>query len=671
MSTVWYEKLHSFPLHVGLKLGLTLALLASEGCIGFTPFDAKVIRTTGRKNVARMDTSSGESGLEDSPDAEVKMEVNTGSLHGSFGGMHMGSSSSSKADSGPVLSDNNSPARRVRIAYQGSPGAYSQKAVFDLLGNNVVSIGYTTFEDVFDALSNDEVSYSLVPIQNSLGGSIHINYDLMLRHDMHIIAEYELKVEHCLLALPGTKKENLRMAMSHTQALAQCRNYLRSLNLSTVDGGDTAGSAKRISEEKMKDVAAVASRLASETYGLEVLDSNIEDDDVNYTRFLLLSKKSVKEYLTDETQSKTSIVFSLKNQAGALHKVFSCFALRDIDLSKIESRPMNSHLLAWLRSTISEGYSGSEYAVKSEPHFKYVFYIDFLAPELSTAACNSLAHLHELAPYMRVLGSYPIGGNLLGDIVNEVAADAAVPSSLPTSFNLPPFTPIPMIERDGGGVGGLHEHFQDTQQPLEIGIIGFGKFGQYISKRLMGKHKVRAMSRAMFSSAGKSMGIPYYNYLNHRIFFDGLDVVLITVSIISFESVLRSIPSQCWEGKLVVDALSVKKYPKKVLLDVLPPDTDILCTHPMFGPDSGSYSIASLPLVYDKVRVNTSEGKQRCSAFLDTFSEFRCKMVPMSCEMHDELSANSQFVTHLIGRILGELDIKESTIDTIGFKVSD
>ncbi len=654
------KKFSSFPLHLRFGLGLALALLANEGSIGFTPFkfNARVSRTVPRMNVARMGLSSSESGLEDSSVREVKKEVaSIGSSSRPLGGMSM----ISKAGSGPVLSDS---LNGVRVAYQGSPGAYSQKAVLDLLGRNVETVGYESFEDIYDALLNDEVSYSIVPIQNSLGGSIHANYDLMLRYDVYIIAEYELKVEHCLMALRGTKMEDLRAAMSHTQALAQCRNYLRGHNLSSIDGGDTAGSAKRIAENNMVGIAAVASRLAADTYGLEILESNIEDDHVNFTRFLLLSKKSVKEYLTDDIPSKTSIVFSLKNQAGALHKVFSCFALRDIDLSKIESRPMNPNILTTLRSISPEEVGSGGYR-KAEPHFKYVFYVDFLAPELSTRACNAIAHLKELAPYIRTLGSYPTAGRLVRKVVDLINSNT--PPLLSNSLTVPPFTSLPMIERDNETT---HRHLQDPQS-LEIGVIGFGKFGQYASKLLIGKHKVRAMGRADFSPTSKEMGIPYYNYFNHEKFFEGLDVVLISVSIVSFESVLKSIPSHYFEGKLVVDALSVKRHPKNVLLKVLPKDTEILCTHPMFGPDSGQHGLNSLPFVYEKVRINSRQGEQRCKGFLSSFSEARCKMVEMSCEMHDELSANSQFVTHLVGRMLGELDIMKSTIDTAGFEVRD
>ncbi len=662
VSCILMNTFNPFCLHFRWSLGFVLALIANKGSIGFTPFrfNARVSRTAPRMNVDRMGLSSRELGdLEVSPLRGVKKEfASTEPSSSPLGGIH----TSSEAGSGTALSN---ALNRVRVGYQGSPGAYSQKAVLDLLGHDVETVGYIAFEDVFDALSNDDVSYALLPIQNSLGGSIHVNYDLMLRYDFHIIAEYELKVEHCLMALPKTRMEDLRAAMSHSQALSQCQNYLRRKGLSLIDGGDTAGSAKHIAKEKMEGIAAIASRLAADTYGLEVLDSNIEDDDINFTRFLLLSKKSVTEYLTGDVPCKTSIVFSLKNQAGALHKVFSCFALRDIDLSKIESRPMNSNLLNILRhSNTSIGIGSGGYA-KSEPHFKYAFYVDFLAPVLSTPAYNALAHLKELAPYVRVLGSYPMNSHLVGkeQLGNYRTDEMSTSQLLPNTLRVTPSTSPPILET-------VHQNLQDPQ-PLEIGVIGFGKFGQYISKLLVGKHNVRAMGRADFSPASKDMGIPYYNYFNHERFFEGLDIVLMSVSIVSFEGVLKSIPSHYFKGKLVVDVLSVKKHPKNVLLDTLPKDAEILCTHPMFGPDSGGHGLASLPFVYDRVRILSNEGEQRCKAFLSSFFEARCKMVEMSCEMHDELSANSQFVTHLVGRILGELDIRKSAIDTAGFQVRD
>lgn len=243
----------------------------------------------------------------------------------------------------------------VRVAYQGEPGAYSEKATRELLGPRVTTVPYESFESAFRAVAASEVDYAVVPIENSLGGSIHTNYDLLMRYDLHIIAEHEFKVEHSLMALPGVKMKDIKKVMSHPQALAQCDNYLRGLNLRPEPAYDTAGAAKLIKEEGLKNCAAIASDLAAKTYGLEVLEANIEDYDINFTRFLLLSRSSVSSIIPPSLPAKTSIVFVVPNQPGGLYKAMACFSLRDIDLCKIESRPTSVDLLQRLKMKGNSG----------------------------------------------------------------------------------------------------------------------------------------------------------------------------------------------------------------------------------------------------------------------------------------------------------------------------
>jgi prephenate dehydratase len=511
-----------------------------------------------------------------------------------------------------LVPEPSSPAQLVtRVAFQGEPGAYSEKATRELLGKGVMAEGKPTFEDVFRAVSSREADYAVVPIENTLGGSIHANYDLMLRYDLYVIGEHEFRVEHSLMALPGTKIEDLKTVMSHAQALAQCDNYLRGLGVERKPVYDTAGSAKLIAEGKMQGVGAIASELAASTYGLEVLASNCEDDHVNFTRFLLLARAPVGVYMPSRMPAKTSIVFTLPNAAGALYKALACFSLRDIDFSKIESRPTSAQLLQHLRMRmdmtrksderkVPRGGGSSYMPEEDAPRFQYCFYLDFLASELKTEAQAALSHLKELSPYVRVLGSYPSGGTLVGPVSEaiKVVSEETSPREDYSSK---------LVADDGR---------------LRVGIVGFGKFGQFLSKSLSRHHTVSAMGRDDTSSAARTLKIPYFPVYDQESFFRDLDVIIFSVSIVSFEEVLRSVPTACLRGKLIVDVLSVKMHAKHVMLDTLPPDADILCTHPMFGPESGKVSWQSLPFLYDKVRVSP-EGASRCDDFLASIAAER------------------------------------------------
>ena len=234
----------------------------------------------------------------------------------------------------------------MKIAFQGEPGAYSEKAARELLGPRIITSPCQSFEDTFKAVASREADYCVVPIENSLGGSIHTNYDLLLRYDLHIIAEHEFRVEHSLLALPGVKKEDIKKVLSHPQALAQCDNYLRNWGVGREETYDTAGSAKMIKDKNMRDCAAIASDLAGLTYGLEVMDSNIEDWDNNFTRFLLLARQPVSSQIPPSMAAKTSIVFVLENTPSALYKALACFSLRDIGMHQnLESEIIHSMII--------------------------------------------------------------------------------------------------------------------------------------------------------------------------------------------------------------------------------------------------------------------------------------------------------------------------------------
>jgi prephenate dehydratase len=271
----------------------------------------------------------------------------------------------------------------MKIAFQGEPGAYSELAAFEHFGTEISTYPCKSFEAAFDIVSSKECTYGLLPFENSLAGSIHRNYDLILRHKLHIISEYHLRVSHCLLGIPGAKTEEIREVYSHPQALAQCEHNLTKLGVKRVTAADTAGSARIIKKWNDPKIAAIASTRAAEVYWLDILINNFEDNASNFTRFLALSTEPRVVDNFETGDFKTSVVFSLKNQPGALFKAMSVFALRDIDLTKIESRPIKGK--TW----------------------EYMFYIDFAGHQEETNCARALDHLDELATYLRVLGSYP------------------------------------------------------------------------------------------------------------------------------------------------------------------------------------------------------------------------------------------------------------------------
>lgn len=265
----------------------------------------------------------------------------------------------------------------MRVAFQGEPGAYSEQAVLEYFGE-VDAQPCETFDAVFHAVASASCDSALIPIENSLAGSIHQNYDLLLRHSVYIVGEHLLRVRHCLIAFPGVQKSDIRRVISHPQALGQCAEYLRAMGVKTEPAYDTAGSVKILKATGDRSMAAVASQRAAEIYGMHILEEGIEDNPENYTRFLAVQRDSVLPV----GEAKTSIVFTLKNQPGALFKALSVFALRDIDLTKIESRPL-----------------------AGKP-WEYLFYIDFIGASDHERVRKALDHLNEYALMLRVLGSY-------------------------------------------------------------------------------------------------------------------------------------------------------------------------------------------------------------------------------------------------------------------------
>ncbi len=267
----------------------------------------------------------------------------------------------------------------MKIAYQGEPGAFSEAAA-RRVDADAPLVPCRTFEEVFDMVDAGPSVYGVLPIENSIGGSIHRNYDLLMAHELPIVGEVELPVVHHLLALPGATLEGLRRVYSHPQGLAQCERFLRTLtNVEVVATYDTAGSAKMVADAGLKDAGAIASARAGEVFGLTSLAASVQDFDDNITRFIVVGHTPLRHAVAD----KTSIVFSLPNEPGSLFKALSVFALRGIDLTKLESRP-----------------------IPGRP-WEYLFYVDLAAARDEVACSRALAHLAEFAPMLRTLGTYP------------------------------------------------------------------------------------------------------------------------------------------------------------------------------------------------------------------------------------------------------------------------
>ena len=268
----------------------------------------------------------------------------------------------------------------MRVAFQGEPGAYSEAAIIEHFGTQVQTFPCETFDQVFESVASEASQRGLIPIENSLAGSIHRNYDLLLQNSLTVVGEHHLHVHHCLIALPGVALSEIQRVISHPQALAQCDATIRSLGHVKAEAAyDTAGSVKIVSQQNDRTLAAIASRQAAELYGMQILAENIEDNPANITRFQIIACQPVNP----GADAKTSIVFSLKNEPGSLFKALSVFALRDIDLTKIESRPL-----------------------AGKP-WEYFFYIDFAGSTQDEVVSRALSHLEEYATFLRVLGSYP------------------------------------------------------------------------------------------------------------------------------------------------------------------------------------------------------------------------------------------------------------------------
>jgi prephenate dehydratase len=264
-----------------------------------------------------------------------------------------------------------------RVAFQGEPGAFSEMAAREHFGNSGL-VPMKTLQAVFDRLENGAVNCGVVPIENSTEGSVNETYDLLLRTKFNVSGEINLRIIHCLIGNKGARLDEIKSVYSHPQALAQCRNYIQRRRLLTKETYDTAGAVKHIKQKKNMLAAAIASRRAAELYNMEILEEGIEDSKNNFTRFLIISGIHTEPTGHDGT----SIIFSVKHAPGALYSILEEFAVRKINLTKIESRP------------------------KKQTPWEYFFYLDFEGHVKDGLIKEAIETIRQKASFVKILGSY-------------------------------------------------------------------------------------------------------------------------------------------------------------------------------------------------------------------------------------------------------------------------
>ncbi len=269
--------------------------------------------------------------------------------------------------------------QKLKVAFQGERGAYSESAVYTFFGDQAEVKPCRDLTEVFESVDKQEVLVGVVPVENSLEGSVNQTYDLFLTHILKVSGEIIIRISHCLIANPSTSLEAVKTVYSHPQALAQCRSFLERLGNELIPTYDTAGSVKMLKEKGLKDAAAIASEKAAEIYGMKILARDMEDTPTNYTRFFVISKEDSPITGND----KTSIIFAAKHTPGALYHALGEFEKRNINLTKIESRP-----------------------TRQKP-WEYNFYLDFEGHRTEENCAEALKALEKRAAFLKILGSYP------------------------------------------------------------------------------------------------------------------------------------------------------------------------------------------------------------------------------------------------------------------------
>ena len=280
-----------------------------------------------------------------------------------------------------------------RVSFQGERGAYSEAASVSFFGNEVDTIPCSTFADALKNTENDTSDYSVLPVENSLEGSVGESNDLLLSTKLKAVSEIYHRIHHCLIGTGSLT--DIDTVYSHPQALGQCRKFIQEKSLKTIPSYDTAGSVKIIKDLDKNNVACIASKNAAKIFDVPVIQEGVEDNANNYTRFLIFSKersetmnssfpKIAYAMANNPDDSKTSIIFSVKHESGALYQIINEFYQNKINLTKIESRPNKS--TAW----------------------EYNFYVDFEGHQDDSSIKDVLEKLRNYSTFLKILGSYPI-----------------------------------------------------------------------------------------------------------------------------------------------------------------------------------------------------------------------------------------------------------------------
>jgi prephenate dehydratase len=481
-----------------------------------------------------------------------------------------------------------------KVAFQGEKGAYSEEAAilyFTSLNAEIETIGLPSFGEVFEALDKGKVDYAIVPVENSLEGTVGQVYDLFLKYDLRPCGEIYHRIRHCLISFANETLKTIKRVYSHPQALGQCKKFIEENKLEAIPVYDTAGSVKMIKEKKLEHCAGIASERAAKIYGMKVIKKGIETNPNNYTRFLILCKKNAKMEelmrLKGETgKYKTSLIFSTKHVPGALFKVLEGFAKRNINLTKIESRP-----------------------IIGKP-WEYNFILDFEGHKDEPRVAQAIEDLKKNSTFFKMIGSYP-------------KAEFEMQKTKKTKKEKKEMIKRVAIIGGGGGMGRWFAKFF-SQNNIKVVISDIDK------------KKLEAVAKELNVDKAK----------NNIEAIKNADFILISVLPSDFENVVKEISKHVKKNQVVVDICSIKEIPVEIMHKYL--ECVTLGTHPMFGP--GSLGIRE-KFVLTPTNKRERAFAKKFGKWLES-KGFEVKIV--SPKLHDELMSIILCIPHFVGLSTGD-----------------